>query len=636
MKKLKKLNIKKISEFLNINLSNKKYLKELEQEAEKLNISTESLIVLKILLKEEAKLEKTSLRKKPYTKKALKEIDKTINELEQIDKKYKNENTEKTLSLLNYYKYENNLRELEEQGFIFRIEESNGITIDISFSTDFIKMINEEDKVFLNNIEIELKEKNNYMTNKEYIIDIFKYIKQLYKYKSKKNIIVENGILLTIEKQKKKALKELIKERLKNTKEELKNSFALYKFIEDKKLTEKQKDVIYSIYKGVNDINGDKYREEKQLIEIYMEKEPELLYEYDDLFGLNEYIEVEEIYIENNIEELYYGFTENILEEYDLLESNKEELSNNKEEIGEENSTKKTEKQKKENKKIGLEEVKKLVKSESDFEVFKSKKTINDIILSKETKELVDLLLKQLDTTVIEQLREWGIIEDEKIKARILFSGKPGTGKTATAEVIANSLNRYVISFDCSKILGMYVGESEKNVKAIFDTYKKVQKKLDYSPILLLNEADQFLSKRTSATSSVDKMHNQMQNIFLEEIEKFEGILIATTNLIENLDTAFSRRFNHKIEFKIPDKKQRLEIWKQKTKKLPKKEKFEFDKIANYELTGGQIELVTENTAKYNAVNKIKVFEEKHFITQIEKELSTTFDKSGKKMGFVN
>ena len=73
---------------------------------------------------------------------------------------------------------------------------------------------------------------------------------------------------------------------------------------------------------------------------------------------------------------------------------------------------------------------------------------------------------------------------------------------------------------------------------------------------MLLNEADQFLSSRASGgMSSSDKMHNQMQNIFLEQIERFDGILIATTNLLENLDKAFSRRFNYKIEFIKPNKR---------------------------------------------------------------------------------
>ena len=131
-----------------------------------------------------------------------------------------------------------------------------------------------------------------------------------------------------------------------------------------------------------------------------------------------------------------------------------------------------------------------------------------------------------------------------------------------TAYSLAKSLKRQVLAFDCSKILSMYVGESEKNVRKIFDTFYELSEKTKSEPILLLNEADQFLSARSSGvTSGSEQMHNQMQNIFLEQIENFRGMLIATTNLLENIDKAFSRRFNYKIEFKRPNEAQRIELW---------------------------------------------------------------------------
>ncbi|MCR6574742.1 AAA family ATPase, partial [Campylobacter insulaenigrae] len=100
-----------------------------------------------------------------------------------------------------------------------------------------------------------------------------------------------------------------------------------------------------------------------------------------------------------------------------------------------------------------------------------------------------------------------------------------------------------------------------------------------------------------------DKMHNQMQNIFLEQIENFSGVMIATTNFLESLDVAFSRRFEYKIEFKKPDFTQRLMIWE---KSLPKNAKFDeqFDKkiLANYDLSGAQIVMVIKNTALKAAI----------------------------------
>ena len=181
----------------------------------------------------------------------------------------------------------------------------------------------------------------------------------------------------------------------------------------------------------------------------------------------------------------------------------------------------------------------------------------------------------------------------------------------------------------------MYIGESEKNVRKIFDTYKDLRDKSKTEPVLLLNEADQFLSSRSqSAFSSADKMHNQMQNIFLQQIERFDGILIATTNLLENLDKAFSRRFNYKIEFVKPNKAQRIELWKKLLPaNLPLEKDFDIEELAKYELTGGQIELVIKNTAYKIAVSDEPLFKVDNFKEQITKEQKGQFDGETK-VGF--
>ncbi|MCK5294155.1 MAG: ATP-binding protein, partial [Arcobacteraceae bacterium] len=223
------------------------------------------------------------------------------------------------------------------------------------------------------------------------------------------------------------------------------------------------------------------------------------------------------------------------------------------------------------------------------------------------------------------------------IDARIIFYGGAGTGKTITALAIAKSLKREVLSFDCSKILSQYVGESEKNVRKIFDSYKELCIKTKTEPILLLNEADQFLSNRVTGTSAgSDKMHNQMQNIFLEQIEKFDGILIATTNLLESIDKAFSRRFNYKIEFTKPTQEQRLKLWEiLLPSTLPLCEDFDMKKLSLSNLTGGQIELIIKNTAYKIATLENPIFNTKDFIEEIEKEKKNMFDKEHK-MGFLS
>ena len=118
-----------------------------------------------------------------------------------------------------------------------------------------------------------------------------------------------------------------------------------------------------------------------------------------------------------------------------------------------------------------------------------------------------------------------------------------------------------------------------------------------------------------------------MQNIFLEQIERFDGILIATTNLLENLDKAFSRRFNYKIEFMKPNKEQRLTLWqKLLPDTLPLDDEFDFEDLSSYELTGGQIELVIKNTAYKMATKEDPLFKVEDFKEQITKEQKGQFD----------
>ena len=132
---------------------------------------------------------------------------------------------------------------------------------------------------------------------------------------------------------------------------------------------------------------------------------------------------------------------------------------------------------------------------------------------------------------------------------------------------------------------------SEKNVKAIFERYRTLLKHTRRAPILLFNEADAILGKRNNhAVHSADKMENSIQNIILQEMETMNGIMIATTNLEENLDKAFERRFLYKIKFEKPSIEQRRAMWKSS---LPKLSNEEIEQMASsYDFTGGQIENV--------------------------------------------
>lgn len=170
-----------------------------------------------------------------------------------------------------------------------------------------------------------------------------------------------------------------------------------------------------------------------------------------------------------------------------------------------------------------------------------------------------------------------------------LFYGTPGTGKTETARQLARLTGRDIIQVDMSELRDKYVGESEKRVKALFDNYRKMVKEERVAPILLFNEADAIISKRSnSVSSSVDKMENALQNIILQEIEDLEGILIATTNLTSNMDRAFERRFLYKVQFNAPSIEAKCAIWHSM---LPNLTIDEVRSLATtYDFSGGQIE----------------------------------------------
>lgn len=275
-----------------------------------------------------------------------------------------------------------------------------------------------------------------------------------------------------------------------------------------------------------------------------------------------------------------------------------------------------------------------IVKEQEIFELIEPMTSIEDVVLNDKTKELMDAILKQVDKKVLNRLSSWGIKNRRGIDVKIIFYGAAGTGKTMSAMSLAKSLKKMVLSFDCSKILSKYVGESEQNVRKIFDTYKEICAKSKSEPVLLLNEADQFLSTRIESSSGSEKMHNQMQNIFLEQIEKFEGVLIATTNFLQSFDSAFSRRFDYKIEFKKPNFAARLAIWR---KVMPENASFEdgFDikELAKFDLSGAQIMLVLKNTALKVAVRDDGIFTIKDFENEIKRELAGSFGED-KIVGF--
>ncbi|MFZ9631016.1 MAG: ATP-binding protein [Bacteroidia bacterium] len=151
----------------------------------------------------------------------------------------------------------------------------------------------------------------------------------------------------------------------------------------------------------------------------------------------------------------------------------------------------------------------------------------------------------------------------------ILLYGYPGTGKTEFCLQLAKLHNLPIMEVNVAQIQNKWVGESEKNARNVFKQYRKLRKQSQRECILLFNEADALFSKRVEVSSSVDSMNNALKNIFLEEMENMEGIILATTNLTGNLDAAFERRFLYKVGFAKPDTQTCALIWKNYFNRIP-------------------------------------------------------------------
>jgi len=165
---------------------------------------------------------------------------------------------------------------------------------------------------------------------------------------------------------------------------------------------------------------------------------------------------------------------------------------------------------------------------------------------------------------------------------------------------VAKETNREILKVDTSSAKSMWFGESEKIIKRIFTDYRSHVKNCERMPILLFNEADAIISKRKeNGNSNVSQTENTIENIILEELETFDGIFFATTNLARNLDTAFERRFLFKIEFHKPSTTVKAKIW---SAKLPQLTDLECETLAGlYDFSGGQI----DNIVRKNEIQEI-------------------------------
>lgn len=181
----------------------------------------------------------------------------------------------------------------------------------------------------------------------------------------------------------------------------------------------------------------------------------------------------------------------------------------------------------------------------------------DDLKLPFKDKELLRDLCNRVKNKHI-VMSEWGFSEKLPYGSGIsaVFAGPPGTGKTMAANVIANELHMEMYQIDLSQIVDKYIGETEKNIKLIFDQAKKS------NSILFFDEADSLFAKRVESKSSNDRFANIESSMLLQCVEQYPGISILATNNYTSIDPAFIRRLKYRINFNLPDEATRLEIWK--------------------------------------------------------------------------
>jgi len=280
--------------------------------------------------------------------------------------------------------------------------------------------------------------------------------------------------------------------------------------------------------------------------------------------------------------------------------------------------------------------------NECDIKIFANKKKkenvlspqeipFRELIFSKSEMKQLFLLKGLLDDVKFKETQKRLIAKNLPKGVTALLHGAPGTGKTEIVKQIAKETNRELMKVEISQSKSMWFGESEKVIKRIFTDYKSFAKDCERTPILLFNEADAIISKRRElGSSSVAQTENAIQNIILEELENFNGILIATTNLVNNLDSAFERRFLFKIQFQKPNTTIRAKIWKSK---LPFLEIKDCNLLADkFDFSGGQIDNILRKNEIHEIIHGAKVSLENLMVFCSEE----TLGNNSMKIGFKN
>ena len=186
--------------------------------------------------------------------------------------------------------------------------------------------------------------------------------------------------------------------------------------------------------------------------------------------------------------------------------------------------------------------------------LIREKRTWSSLVINDELQSQINEIINWLKYND-HLLGKWGMGDRLKKGYRALFYGPPGTGKTLTAALLGNEMGKDVYRVDLSMVVSKYIGETEKNLELLFARAE------DKGWILFFDEADALFGKRTSVRDAHDKYANQEVSYLLQRIEDFNGLIILATNMKNNIDEAFVRRFNAILRFPFPEAAERRLIW---------------------------------------------------------------------------
>ena len=221
-----------------------------------------------------------------------------------------------------------------------------------------------------------------------------------------------------------------------------------------------------------------------------------------------------------------------------------------------------------------------------------AKATWDDLVLPAEGTQL----LQQIAAQVRQRRRvyeDWGFSRrmNRGLGISALFAGESGTGKTMAAEVIANDLRLNLSRIDLSAVVSKYIGETEKNLRRVFDAAE------DGGAILFFDEADALFGKRSEVKDSHDRYANIEINYLLQRMEAYRGLAILATNMKSALDKAFTRRLRFMITFPFPGATEREGIWQRVFPTETPTEGLDYQRLARFDLTGGSIHNIALNAA---------------------------------------